>query len=342
MAGITQNGCVVAKFNGSMQDDNIPRLGVASFSIKSRIAFTFYLGASGNSIHVKSKVPFTPSGSSTKETEHTITSGDTLYATVALADIPSDAYCEDIVEFDNFYNCNVFCIIRSTFLYRTCIGESDPQQNLMSLWKYAPLELASLSKEDVVAGVDIADSVYYINTESDKYNGTPMDASKILAMPNIEVLTGMSENGTSALVIDLDNDYVNSNVLYLGAVFVSQGDNSNITHLPYNLRYCYAQGLKGAIEDYVTMAISKGRVTGTLVLASPAYAGSITFGGNLVKDLVDGGQIPTWGGDSSQTVISFAWDDQGNITWLSTSPGADYPNKIPAGSAYYAKKHSNQ
>lgn len=332
------NNCLVTKLKGAVQNENLPIYNVAFISISSRInnfGCYFSTGSNGN-VKLTSKVPFLPFGTQTKVIEYTISANSSLYFTIEASDFTSDEEMKDLITIENYYNCKMAITYNGNYS-KSLFAELAPYQNVESLLKVCPLELASIPKNN--HSIDVNDATYYLTFNNlDDSSANFGNYGKYFMMPNIEVITGDSSEG--ALLIDGTDDYSDSNLLYLGGCFHGQ-----TTHLPYKLRFLYAAWLQGRIEDFVSMAIAKGRTTGALIVAGLTYGDGVTYNGKTLHTHFNENVLPMLGGGSGAGYC-FVWDAAGNITLSDTIP-SDYEVLIPSGlsvrlsypSDYYVHKH---
>lgn len=331
------NNCLVTKLKGAVQNENLPIYNVAFFSITDRTQIISAYFATGNngSVKITSKVPFLPFGTQTKVTERTISANSLLFFTIAVSDFTSDEEMKDLITIENYYNCTIATLYAGIF-YKSLLAELDQYQNVESLLKVCPIELACVPKNN--HSIDINDAAYYLmfNNPDDGYLH-PGDYDKYMKRPNIEVITGASADG--AMYVDGTEDYSDSELLYLGGCF--SGDT---THLPYNLRFLYVASLKGSIENFVTMARGKGRTTGALVLGGIVFGDGVTYEGKTIHTHYDEGVLPLVEGGAG---YCFVWDAAGNITLSDTMPSGYEVFVVPGAttlrlsypSDYYVHKH---
>ena len=315
------NDCLVTKLKGEVQNDNLPKLGIASFDIKkSSSNIAFQIASPTVAVHVKSKMPFTPYGSSVKVYEYTTTPGVSVYGTIANSDIPGNVgdIITDAIECDNMYALNLMYIATGGQHVMTI------RNNLKSTYKYAPIEIASINKDD--AGLEFNDALYYINIEGGDSYSDNTNGDEYLEITTIESIRCSNAGGFNIA----NNHNANTHVKYIFASSVGY-----LTDLPLNLEFIYATSIKGEIVDFVDHLRGLGRTSGFITLGSIHYS-IVTYNGTQVRTLVENNTIHNFDDTGMTTILTW---DANSITWATEVPEGAVINTIMP-SIYYAQKHS--
>lgn len=319
------NDCLVTKLKGEVQNDNLPILGVASFNYGREFApndvtnFSFQIGAKagGNPIHVTSKVPFLPYGTSNKIYTYTINPGYNLFGTIYLAD--SDLLSgkvSDIVKIDNMYDATLFYLSNG-------MDVSTPRNNFASINKYAPLEIVSINFND---NTEIADSVYYLLINSiPTYTPGMTNVDKFLELDNLEVLRTNVGGG-----FKIEENHNDNTVLK----YIFGPAAGSLLDLPRNIEYVGVVGATGEITDWVAQMREQGRTSGFVTLTGCNY-GYVTYNGTSLKTLFDNNTIHDFG-----TYVGILVWDADSISWATTVPEGAVIESIPP-SVYYLQKHQS-
>lgn len=322
------NNCLVTKLKGTVQNDNLPRLGIVSVDYVSdpdnKARMSFQIVSPTKDVHVKSKVLFKPYGTDIKVTEFTALAGVGLYATIYVSDIPS-ASVEDIVEFDNMYDLTLFIVGNR-------MGKIRSANNIESLYKYANLEIVSLNNDEDFT--DIPDSAYGISfsTMGNGYGTQTFDLDHTLdTKPNLEALFSPS-NDNDIFALKMSKNH-NSHTTMKYSFISLYG---NITDLPRNMEAVSVISLSGNVEDYVARMRELGRTSGFITFFGANY-GMVKYNNTSLKALIDNNTIHNFGTGGYYTPI---------LIW--TADSIEFATSLPEGaitqtitpSTYYAQKHS--
>ena len=316
------NNCLVTKLKGEVQNDNLPRLGIASFDMKKTgDTVVFQIASPTAAVHVKSKVLFTPYGTSTKVYEYTTNPGTSIYGTIADSDIPGNVgdIITDAIEADNMYSLNLMYL----YLGKQCA--MTERNNLKSTYKYAPIEIASVAYDDPY--IELNDACYYLNIIN-KGGAFLYHIKKedYLDSNSLEVIRVTGLNG-----FRFDNDHSNNTTLKHLYSLIS----GSIMHLPLNIEYFGNTGGRGEIVDWVEQMRSKGRTSGFCTIYGNDY-GLITYNGTPLKTLFDNNTIHNFANDDRKGIL--VWDAN-TISWATEVPEGAITSPISP-SAYYIQKHS--